>query len=454
MAHSSRPEPIRPRWTHRLTENPLVQVLSIRDFRLLWIGAFFSFTGSWIQNVAQGYLVYQLTRDESKLALVSAASSIQVLILGLFAGSLADRYDMRRVLILCQLAFGFAALYLAAATHFAFVSFEQIVAVAALLGCVASVEMPTRQSIVSRVVDPDKLAIAVPVQAMTFNSARIIGPAIGGLLLARVGPALCYSINACTYLVLISCVVGIGKPLTATGNRDQNWRDSLLEGTRYIRQSPPLRTLLVMESLTAVFGIFLVPLIPAYVDQVLRISTSTDAGKIAIGNSFTAVGVGALTALLTLTQTSDHARKTRWMRTGMVAIAVGLVILATAPPVPVAYAAMAVMGGCTIMQFNSTNAMFQILAPDKLRARVLSVHVWALNGFSPFGVMILGNVARQSSKGGPIIPGMWSGVPLALSLGAVGMLGGALWGYRNRDAFKDLNAHAAEKIGQSAEMRR
>jgi MFS family permease len=450
MASSSRPERTRPRWTHRFNRNPLVQVLAIRDFRLLWIGAFFSFTGSWIQNVAQGYLVYQLTKDESKLALVSAASSIPVLILGLFAGSLADRYDARWVLIACQLAFGVAAIYLAVATHFGFVSFGQIVLVAALLGCVASVEMPTRQSIVSRVVPADQLATAVPVQAMTFNSARIIGPAIGGFLLAKVGPAVCYTMNACTYLALISCVLAIRNNLKALGSRDQNWRESLLEGTRYIRQSPPLRTLLVMESLTAVFGIFLVPLIPAYIDQVLRISTATDAGKIAIGNAYTAVGVGALAALLTLAQMSDHARKTRWMRLGMIAIAVGLIVLAMAPPVPIAYAAMAVMGGCTIMQFNSTNAMFQILAPDKLRARVLSVHVWALNGFSPFGVMILGNIARQSTKGGQIVPGAWSGVPLALGLGAVGMMGGAIWGYLKRDAFRDLNAHAAEKIGQSA----
>ena len=139
----------------KFSQSNLYRVLSYSDFRLLWIGAFLSFTGSWVQNVAQGYFVYQMTGDESKLGFVSFCSSVPVFVFGFVAGTLADAFNKRTVLIIAQAIFAAGALFLAVATQWKFVQYWQIVLVSLLLGVVSCVEMPTRQSIVSRVVPPE-----------------------------------------------------------------------------------------------------------------------------------------------------------------------------------------------------------------------------------------------------------------------------------------------------------
>ena len=169
--------------------NKLKRVFRHRDFRLLWAGAFLSFTGSWIQTVAQGYLVYQLTHDKNLLGLVSFFGMLPVFFLGPIAGSLTDTLNKRVLLVTCQAVFALGALYLAAATYFGFVEYWQIVVVALVLGAFSAIEMPTRQSVVSRVVPVEDLPVAIPINALTFNMARLVGQAIGGFLLSLFGPA-------------------------------------------------------------------------------------------------------------------------------------------------------------------------------------------------------------------------------------------------------------------------
>ena len=150
-------------WRDRITSNRIARVFRYSDFRLLWIGAFLSFTGSWVQNVAQGYFVYELTHDESKLAMINFAWSMPVAIFGIVAGTLADTFHKRRVLILTHAIYTGLTLFLAVATYQHFVQYWMILSISLLNGTIACIEMPTRQSVVSRVVPPEDLAAAVPV---------------------------------------------------------------------------------------------------------------------------------------------------------------------------------------------------------------------------------------------------------------------------------------------------
>ncbi|MDR3688870.1 MAG: MFS transporter [Fimbriimonas sp.] len=415
----------------RLAKSNLYRVLSYSDFRLLWIGAFLSFTGSWVQNVAQGYFVYQLTGDESKLGFVSFCSSVPVFIFGFVAGTLADAFNKRTVLIVTQAIFAIGALYLAIATQYRFVQYWQIVTVAFLLGLVSCVEMPTRQSVVSRVVPADDLAAAVPVNAMTFNVARIFGPALGGLLLAHFGVATCYLLNGISFIALIWAAMAIKADLTSRPRSPQPIRDLITEGYLYTMHDRRLRTLFILETVTAGFGLAYMPLLPAFVHQILGIAGQEDA-KRSLGSAFTAVGVGAFIGLLLVTQYSESHRKANIIRGSMWVIGIGLILLSVARVPIFAFPVLSCLGAAAVAQLNTTNALFQLMSPERLRGRVLAMHIWALNGFSPFGVLFFGWLANRTRTNhnftwqGVVHTLPSHGVALSMQLGGICVLVGAL----------------------------
>jgi len=418
-------------FSQRFADSNLFRVLSYSDFRLLWIGAFLSFTGSWVQNVAQGFFVYQMTADESKLGFVSFCSSVPVFIFGFVAGSLADAFNKRTVLIIAQAIFAAGALYLAVATHWLFVEYWQIVLVSFLLGLVACVEMPTRQSIVSRVVPPEVLGAAVPVNAMTFNVARIFGPALGGVLLAHFGVAMCYLLNGISFLALIWAVVAIKADLSSRYRERQPIRDLITEGFLYTMRDKRLRTLFLLETVTAAFGLAYLPMLPAFVHQVMGIINEEQAKKM-LGSAFTAVGVGAFSGLLLVTQYAESHHKAGIIRYSMWIIGIGLPILSYARSPLLAYPVLALLGAAAVAQLNTTNALFQLMSPERLRGRVLAMHIWALNGFSPFGVLFFGWLANKTRTDHHLVLSHTTynlptfGVALSMQLGGVCVIAGAI----------------------------
>ena len=394
--------------------SPLIRVLRYRDFRILWIGAFVSFTGGQVSNLAQGYFVYTLTGDEAKLALIPFVWSLPILFFGLFAGSFADRFDKRRILVTTQLLFGMNSLYMAAATYFGFVQYWQIIVVAVLNGLIACIEMPTRQSVTSRVVPVEDLAAAVPVNAMTFNVARIAGQAIGGFLLSVIGVFGCYLADGLSYLALIFSVRTIRADLSPSNRTSGPLRDLIAEGALYAVRDIRLRTIWALEAVTALFGLSYAPLLPAYaLDVLAQGDPRTNVTIYALAGM--SIGAGAFAGLLLVTQLA-HSRRKGWLIRGSIGlIAIGLLGLAFTRQAWIAYALFAMAGAGGIMQLNTTNALFQTLAPERLHGRVLAMHVWTLNGLSPLGVLMLGNIAR-ATKDHPEVP-LGGGVPFAFLLG-------------------------------------
>ena len=439
----------------RVTESNIYRVFSYSDFRLLWLGAFLSFTGSQIQNIAQGYFVFQLTHDESKLGFVSFCASFPVFLLGFVAGTLADAFDKRVVLIVTQAIFATGAIVLAVLTHFHLVQYWQIVTVAALLGVVSSVEMPTRQSIVSRVVPPDVLASAIPVNSLTFNVARVFGPALGALLLVYFGVAMCYLLNGISFIALIWAALAIKANLKSHPRAHQPIADLLTEGMLYTMKEKRLRTLFFLETITASCGLAYLPMMPAYVHQMLGVivdTTSksgilaehTDPAKKILGYCYTAVGFGAIVGLLLVTQYAEGKHKGPIIRSAMWTIAVGLWILSTTHVLEIIFPVLICMGAASVAQLVTSNTLFQLLSPESLRGRVLAMHIWAINGLSPFGVLLFGWIASQSRLNPLFLPAISGyrlashGVPLSMQIGGICVGLGAIAASLSRKGLANL----------------
>ena len=402
------------RW-ERFKSNPSVLVLRHRDFRLLWFGAFLSFMGTWVQNVAQGWLVYDITGERTKLAIVTFVGMAPMAVLAPFAGALTDRWNRRVTLVVCQSVYAVNALFLAAATHGNWVRYEYILGVAALNGFASVVEVPTRQSLVSEVVPLDEIPAAVPLQGLTFNGSRLLGPSIGGELLARFGPESCYLINGISYLALISAVIAIRADISARlAKEPQPMVDLIKEGMLYTWRDKTLKTLFLMEVTTSVFAMFYIPLMPALIKDVLQ------GGERTLGTAMTSIGVGAVCGLITVSAIAHLGNRRKLLLGAMGGLSLGLLGLSFARSLLVAAPFLALMGFSAVMQFNTTNTLFQMLAPANLRGRVLSMHIWAISGFGPITIPLFGLLADKL------------GLSAALQIGSFAMLGGFLLAVRSR----------------------
>jgi len=385
-----------------------------RDFRLLWFGAFFSFMGGWIQTTAQGWLVYEMTGDRSKLAWVTFCAMIPMAILGPFGGALVDSLNRRRLLITCQAVYGTNALILALGVTMGWVRYEHILAVALINGVMNTVETPARQSLVSSIIPPEDIPAAVPVNAMTFNLSRILGPAVAGILLTLVGPQICYLANGFSYLALIFALLAIRTDISTRAAERAPILDLVSEGMRYAWRDRRLRMLLLMEITVSMFAMFYLPMMPAIAKDMLGL------GEAGLGFAMTAVGVGTKTALITLMALADRPFKGFLSRLAMVSIGMALLLLSFVREPWLAYPLLAIAGASGVMLFNTTNTLFQLLSPDHLRGRVLALHIWAISGFGPLSMPFLGALAQAK------------GMPVALQVGAGLVLGGAFLAWKNR----------------------
>lgn len=409
-----------------LAFSPIARVFRHRDFRLLWSGAFFSFVGSWIQTVGQGYLVYELTRSEVKLASISFAASLPVMLIGPFAGALVDTMNRRKLLIACQVALAITALALGILSYYrtpdggyAYIQYWHILVAALVVGLVGAFEMPTRQSVISRVVPPEDLAAAIPLNALTFNLARLVGPAVGAVLLANVGVSANYLVNGFSYFALIFTVLAIRANLKSSHTERGPVLDLVLEGMRYTFRDRTLRTLFLLESALSVFALFYIPLIPAIAIGTLGMDGAQ------MGHCYTVMALGSISALLLITLAGK--RRSLVLKADMTVMGLALIGLAFVRNHILAYLIFAILGFCAIAHFNTTNTLFQTLSPERLRGRVLSMHVWALAGLSPIGTIIFGYLAEVASQ------------QVALMSGGALTLLAAAYAWINKDGLKAVD---------------
>lgn len=388
-----------------------LRALRHRDFRWLWVGAFLSFTGSAVQNVAQQQVVLDQTGSTLKLSMVAFAMMLPVSLLGPILGVAADMFDKRKLLVACMALSSVGPLALSVSMVTSSIQYWMFLAVAALAGLIQCVEVPTRQSIVRAVVDEKDLAAAIPTQAATFNLARIIGPVVAAGLLRAGSPALCFLANGLSFSALALAAWRIKADLRPVVSRVEPVKDLVKEGFVYTFRQPTLRTLFFLEAATAVFGAFYLSQMSAITKQQLGLGVDGTAA------AFTCVGVGALAGLVTTASMSSKPIKTTLVKCAMTGLALCLLALSLAREPMVAYVLFALTGAGTIMHFNVTNTLMQLVSPPNLRGRVISMHMWAISGVAPIGVVLFGWVSERF------------GIPVSFQIAGACLLLLAVWGW-------------------------
>ncbi len=385
-----------------------LRALRHTDFRLYWTGQLISLVGTWMQSVAQGWLMHRLTDSPLMLGLLGFAQFLPVMLLSLWAGVLVDRVDRRRLLLVTQALAMLQALALAVLVTFGVVQPWMILTLAFLFGAINAFDLPTRQSLVADLVGREDLSNGIALNSAAFNSARIVGPASAGVLVAWVGEAGCFWINALSYGAVLSSLVMMRVPvraIDATGTAVAR----LTEGVRYVWGQRGLRDLLLLLGLMGGFGFQYMVLLPVYARTIL------DAGPGEYGLLVSAFGVGSILAALRMTRTLSRWDLRRQLLLGLVVAGLGQAGFAWSRSLPLTLVMGFLSGFGLILYISSTNTLIQMTTDDAFRGRVMSLYTFMFVGMAPFGALLAGSLAEHF------------GAPAATSVCAVLLLAGALW---------------------------
>ena len=354
---------------------------------LFWSGQIVSLCGTWMQSVAQGYLVYQLTHSATMLGVVSMLGSLPVLLFTLFGGVLADRMSKRRLLVGTQSSAAVLALILGLLVASGNVQVWQVMALAAALGTVNALDVPTRQAFVVELVGKRDLLNAIALNSSIFNGARIVGPAVAGLLIARTGLAVPFLANAASYLAVIAGLLAIRlPPFTAQRNPEPALR-RLAAGLDYIRHDVAVSTILLVLGLASVLAFNYPALMPAFARQDLG------QGATGLGLLFAAMGLGAITGALTLAIAGHRLPRAQLFWGGAVLFCVAQIAFSFARTLPLAMGALVIMGFFMILFVADANTLVQSTVPDALRGRVMGVYALVFLGSTPIGSLLSGMAA-------------------------------------------------------------
>lgn len=385
-----------------------VAALRHRDFRLFIFGQFVSLCGTWIQMVARGWLVLLLTDSAFAVGLVTALGSLPILLFTLYGGVVADRVDKRRLVLVLQCGMLLEALALGVLTHAGWITVEWVMVLAVGFGLLSAFEVPTRQALVAEIVGREDLMNAIALNSSAFNLARVVGPAVAGGLIATLGIAACFYLNAASYLAVI---VGLLKmrvrrqaaPATVPA------LGALMEGIRYVLGSPVPRALVTIIATFSVFGFSFVTMMPVFARDVLGLEAA------GYGVLVSAVGVGAAAAAIGMAGLGRRVERTRLVIGSSMLFGVLLTSAAFAPEFWSALTLFTLTGCTMALNGIAANTSLQLQAPDRLRGRVLGFYSFTVLGMAPFGSLQAGWVSEHF------------GVRTALAVGGTVCLAVASW---------------------------
>jgi MFS family permease len=370
-----------------------------RDFRLFWIGLIISVTGTWMQNAAQAWLVYDLTGSPLYLGIVGAIGSAPVLFFSLPAGVIADRYSKHKIIFITQTAAMVQAAILALLVYLKVVHVWHVMVLAACLGVVNAFDMPTRASMVMELVTRDDIFNAVSLNSSAFNSGRIIGPSVAGVLIAAAGMAGCFFINALSFLPLIVFLTMI-HPRPPERTLATSMVGNILGGMRWVRMNRVATVLLIMTGVASLFGMPYATLMPLFAKTIFH------TGPRGYGLLLSAPAVGSLLAAVLMALIGHRYRLGRIAVLGSVLFPTALLMLTGAPTYAAAVGVLFFVG-LGLMSFNAvSNTMLQKSAPDDMRGRVMGLRSFVFAGMAPLGNLQIGALAQ------------WLGPRSAVTVGA------------------------------------
>ena len=363
--------------------------LQHRNYRLFFFGQLVSLIGTWMQNVAQAWLVYELTNSPFKLGVVSFCAGVPVLLFSLWAGVVADRVPKRRLLVVTQTVMMTLAFILAADMFLGTIQWWHIAIMAFLLGTANAFDGPTRQAFVVEMVGRNELMNAIALNSAMFNTARIVGPALAGIILAAVGAAWCFVLNGVSFLAVIAGLVLMDvKPYVGAIPTESPLKQ-MREGVSYIWHHPTVRPLITLVAVSNMFALGYMALLPAFAQDVLH------AGKVGYGFMSTAIGVGALAGALVIASLGNYQRKGLILTAGNLLFPVMVIALSLSKSFHLTMGCLVVAGFGFMAQNATANTLVQTTVPDTLRGRVMSIYMMVFVGFFPIGSLIAGAMAER-----------------------------------------------------------
>ena len=402
----------------------LFRALAHRNFRFFVLGQALSLTGMWIQMVAQSWLMYQMTQEAFAVAWVAIAQQGPGLLVGPFAGALADRHSRQRMLVFAHAAAIAPAVALAVLVFSGSASPLLLFALALVAGVARAFEIPTRQAFVPELVTREDIPNAIALNSIVFNVARLVGPAIGGFIIALAGEAWCFLANAVLLVPVLFSLLAIRVPVRSRlSSATSSLFSELASAVSYVRREPILWALLGGLAAASVAGMPYTVLLPSFAVRVLN------AGPETYGFLTAAVGVGAILSAVLLAARKQVAGLDAWLVASGVVFAFGLFGLSRSTDLGLAVLALAVIGGGFMFLMAATNTLVQLRVPDGLRGRVMSFHTALFLGLFPVGGLLAGVLADRFGEAAVMEAGSFLVGLSVLAFGSILL--------RNRSAWKD-----------------
>jgi MFS family permease len=391
----------------------IVRALRHRNFRLFFGGQLVSLVGTWMQTVAQSWLVYRLTDSALLLGVVGFASQIPVFVLAPLGGALADRHARHRIVIATQTSMAVLAFVLAGLTLSKVVEVWQVIVLSLLFGAANAFDIPARQAFIVELVGKRDLMNAIALNSSMFNGARVLGPAVAGLLVASIGEGWCFFANGVSYVAVIAALLLMRLDLRRSEDMAGSALERVIEGFRYARHTAPVKAILLLVALVGIVGMPYTVLMPVFADRILH------SGARGLGILMGATGLGALLGALMLAARSGVQGLGRLIAIACAGFGASLILFSFSRSFWVSVASLVPAGFSMMLQMASANTLLQAMVPDRLRGRVMALYSMSFMGMAPFGALISGAAAHRL------------GAPLTVALGAGGcVIGAALFALR------------------------
>jgi len=379
----------------------IFRALRNRNYRLFWTGSFLSNIGTWMQSVAQGWLVLQLSNSPFWLGFVGVAGSLPVLVFSLIGGVVADLFDRRRLLLLTQTGLMLLALGLGTLTELRIVTVGHIVTIALFSGVMTALTLPTYQAIVRDLVGPEDLMNAIALNSIQFNLSRVIGPTLAGFAVGAIGVAGCFYLNAVSFLALIFALRRIRLPQMSAPPKTNSLWEGFLEGVAYVRAQGRILRLLAIVAAISLFGLPYITLLPVFARDILH------CGATGLGYLMAASGLGAVLGAVVLARLGDFRSKGTLAVLGGITFGLSTFGFALSRTFGLSLFFLFVDGWAMVSSAAVVNTLLQTHVSSHVRGRVMSLYTLSFMGLMPVGNLMMGSLAE------------WIGAPWALAIGGL-----------------------------------
>jgi MFS family permease len=402
--------------TNEAGQNPLQRfshawrALRHRNFRLFFTGQSISLIGTWMTRVATSWLVYRLTGSALLLGFVGFAGQIPTFLLAPFAGVLVDRLDRRKILVWTQVLAGLQSLALAGLTISKVINIQEVLWLSVMQGLINAFDMPGRQAfLVQMVEDKQDLGNAIALNSSMVNMARLVGPALAGIVIGSLGEGYCFLIDGLSYLAVIASLLMMRVSIASARRSAAPMFEQLKEGWAYVRGFAPIRTILSLFALISLMGMPFMVLMPIFAAKVLH------GGPHTLGFLLGASGVGALISAISLALRKTVRGLTTMIQISAAVFGAGLIGFGLSRNFLLSMFLMLIVGFGMMQGLAASNTVIQTLVPEDMRGRVMSYYTMAFVGMAPFGSLLAGTLAHHL------------GAPHAVMITGAFCLAGSVW---------------------------